>query len=137
MRKITIGLLITLMAAGFMFTGCPSDAGEDPITVTGTATRTIPSVGTAGVEVTLTLAALTPDYQITAVAIQKSSEDTGGFVPTYINTDAVKNKVIEQNSVEIDKVTGATYSWKAFVEAGINALNQIDGVDLVLADKYK
>jgi hypothetical protein len=34
-------------------------------------------------------------------------------------------------------VSGATYSWKAFVEAGINALNQIDGVHLVLDDKYK
>jgi uncharacterized protein with FMN-binding domain len=139
MKKITIGVLIALMAAGFMFTACSSDTEEPPITVTGKATRTIsaPGSGRAGVEVSLTLTALTPDYQITAVDIKASSEDTGGFVPNYINTDAIKRKVIETNSVEIDKVTGATASWKAFVEAGINALNQIDGVNLALDDKYK
>jgi hypothetical protein len=77
-EKITIDVLIVLTVAGFIFTGCTTDAGEDPITVTGKASRTIPGVGTAGVEVTLTLTALTTDWRITAVDIKASSEDTGG-----------------------------------------------------------
>jgi uncharacterized protein with FMN-binding domain len=137
MKKITIGVLIAFAAAGVLFTGCPTDAGESSPTVTGSATRTIDNGLIAGVEVTLTLSALTPDYRITAVAIKASSKDTGGYVPTYLNTDAVKNSVITNNSVEIDRVGGATYSWKAFVEAGINALNTIEGVNVPLDDKYK
>ena len=136
MKKITIGVLIAFAAAGFVFTGCPTDSGggdgRHPAygttpytgTVTGTASGAHAG-GTATVVIALTLV----DGYITAVDFEGSSGNTAGFGSNVL-TDAKKNEIITKNSVEIDVVSGATVTRAALVKAGKQALNTIPGVNL-------
>jgi uncharacterized protein with FMN-binding domain len=55
--------------------------------------------------------------------------DTSG-IGSYVLTDAKKNEIIEKNSVEIDAVSGATFTRAALIKAGKQALNTIPGVNL-------
>jgi uncharacterized protein with FMN-binding domain len=136
MKKITIGIVIALAAAGFVFTGCPTDSGggdgkhaaygTPPYTgtVTGQASGAHAG-GTATVVIALTLV----DGYITAVDFTGSSGNTAGYGANVV-TDTKKNEIITKNSVEIDAVSGATITRNALVKAGKQALNTIPGVNL-------
>lgn len=131
MKNKTAILFIALAVLGFMFTGCPTDSEEDnrhsaygtpPFTntVTGQASGGHAG-GTAKVVITLTLA----DGYITAVDLSGSTGNTTGYGSRVI--DIAPAEIIAKNSVEIDKVSGATITWEALVAAGKAALGQIPG----------
>jgi uncharacterized protein with FMN-binding domain len=131
MRKKGAILLFALTALGFVFTGCSTDAGEDnrhapygspPFTGTVTSQQTgTHQGGQARVVIELTLA----DGYITAVDLSESTGNTAGIgLPVIQRAPA---RIIAKNSVEVDKVTGATVTWETLVAAGRAALGQISG----------
>jgi fumarate reductase flavoprotein subunit len=134
MRKITIGLLIVFTAAEFIFTGCPTDTKNEDTSskhsaygvpaydgiVTGRASGTHLG-GTAAAVIKLTLV----NGYITAVDLSESAGHTAGIgLPVIQKAPA---EIVEKNSVEIDRVSGATVTRQTVVDAGKAALGQIPG----------
>jgi uncharacterized protein with FMN-binding domain len=124
-------ILFALIALGFVFAGCPTDPEEDtrhpaygtpPFTDTVEGQKTGGHAGgTAKVVIKLTL----EEGYITAVDLSESTGNTAGYGLPVI-TDAPA-EIIAKNSVEIDKVSGATVTWETLVAAGKAALGQIPG----------
>jgi fumarate reductase flavoprotein subunit len=131
MRKTTTILLFALTALGFVFTGCPTDAQEDTRhSAYGSPPYTGPVNGEASdyhqggaVKIIITLAL--EDGYITNVNFDGSSGNTSGIGSRVI--DNASAEIVAKNSVEIDRVSGATVTRNTVIAAGKAALMDIPG----------
>jgi uncharacterized protein with FMN-binding domain len=131
LTKKTAGLLIALAILIFVFAACPGDSPQEE-NIRHPAWGSPPYTGTVSGEasgyhqngpikiiITLTL----EDGYITTVSFDGSSGNTDGYGSRVI--DSAIGKIVADNSVEIDVMTGASVTSTAVVNAGRDALGKI------------
>jgi uncharacterized protein with FMN-binding domain len=125
-HKKTAGPFIALVILSLVFAACPGNKAKRPVygsppytgSVSGEASD-YHSGGPVKISVTLTL----KDGYITAVSFDGSSGNTAGIGSLVI--DDAPARIIANNSVEIDVMTGSSITSNAVIKAGKEALSKI------------
>lgn len=127
MKKKRIGILVVMIIIGIcalIFFNLPKpveafDASYDLMKITDGAYVGACDNGLVKVEVTVSI----KDHTISDVQIRRHDNGMGA------DAEAITDKIIQQQSVEVDTIAGATFSSKTILKAVENALIESEEIE--------